>query len=162
MKQIFLDTFYLQALADPQDNAHQSAVMITAKLGTFRGVTSEMVLTELLNALCSRGQFLRQSAIRLTRDLRNDSNTLIIPQTSEQFAQAFDFYQRRLDKGYSLTDCASMAIMKQLEILEILSFDRHFQQARRISSFIERIRLIIEHLVLFVVPQETLHNPKTL
>ncbi len=82
MKQIFLDTFYLQALADPQDNAHQFAVTITAKLGNFRGVTSEIVLTELLNALCSRGQFLRQSAIRLTRDLRNDSNTIIC-QTSE-------------------------------------------------------------------------------
>ncbi len=128
MKQIFLDTFYLQALADPQDNAHNFAINITAKLGTFRGVTSEMVLTELLNALCSRGQFLRQSAIRLTRDLRNDSNTLIIPQTREQFAQAFDFYQRRLDKGYSLTDCASMEIMRQLEIFEILTFDKHFQQ----------------------------------
>ncbi|MDJ0599648.1 MAG: PIN domain-containing protein [Crocosphaera sp.] len=128
MKQIFLDTFYLQALADPQDNAHEFAVIITAKLGSFRGVTSEMVLTELLNALCSRGQFLRQSAIRLTRDLCNDSNTLIIPQTQEQFEQAFDFYQRRLDKGYSLTDCASMEIMRQLEIVEILTFDKHFQQ----------------------------------
>lgn len=128
MRQVFLDTFYLQALADTQDNAHEFAVMITAELETFRGVTSEMVLTELLNALCSRGQFLRQSAIRLTRDLRNDSNTPIIPQTSEQFEQAFNFYQRRLDKGYSLTDCASMAIMRQLKIVEILTFDRHFQQ----------------------------------
>ncbi|EAM53132.1 type II toxin-antitoxin system VapC family toxin [Crocosphaera watsonii WH 8501] len=128
MKQIFLDTFYLQALADTQDNAHNLAINITAKLGDFRGVTSEIVLTELLNALCSRGQFLRQSAIRLTRDLRNDSNTLIIPQTREQFEQAFDFYQRRLDKGYRLTDCASMEIMRQLEILEILTFDKHFQQ----------------------------------
>ncbi|MFM7711931.1 MAG: type II toxin-antitoxin system VapC family toxin, partial [Microcystis sp.] len=94
----------------------------------FRGVTSEMVLTELLNALCSRGEFLRKSAIRLTHDLRNDSKTIIIPQTSEQFEQAFDFYQRRLDKGYSLTDCASMQIMRQLEISEILTFDKHFQQ----------------------------------
>jgi hypothetical protein len=50
---------------------------MVARLGNFRSVTNEMVLTELLNALCSRGQFLRQSAIRLTRDLRNDENTLI-------------------------------------------------------------------------------------
>jgi predicted nucleic acid-binding protein len=71
---------------------------------------------------------LRKSAIRLTHDLRNDSKTIIIPQTSEQFQQAFDFYQRRLDKGYSLTDCASMQIMRQLEINEILTFDKHFQQ----------------------------------
>ena len=61
-------------------------------------------------------------------DLRNDSKTIIIPQTSEQFQQAFDFYKKRLDKGYSLTDCASMQIMRQLEIYEILTFDKHFQQ----------------------------------
>ena len=112
MRQIFLDTFYLQALADPRDNAHEFITLITTRLGNFRGVTSEMVLTELLNALCSRGQFLRQSAIRLTHKLCNHNNTLIIPQTTKQFEQAFDLYQRRLDKGYSLTDCASMQIMK--------------------------------------------------
>ena len=128
MRQIFLDTFYLQALANTEDNAHELAIIMTARLGNFRGVTSEMVLTELLNALCSRGEYLRKSAIRLTHDLRNDSKTIIIPQTSEQFEQAFDFYQRRLDKGYSLTDCASMEIMGQLEIKEILTFDNHFQQ----------------------------------
>jgi len=128
MRKIFLDTFYLKALADRGDNAHRLAISMVARLGNFRGVTSEMVLTELLNALCSRGEYLRKSAIRLTHRLRNDSKTIIIPQTSEQFQQAFDFYQRRLDKGYSLTDCASMQIMRQLEISEILTFDKHFQQ----------------------------------
>lgn len=71
MRQIFLDTFYLKALADKGDNAHGLAINMVARLGNFRGVTSEMVLTELLNALCSRGQFLRISAIRLTSRLRN-------------------------------------------------------------------------------------------
>jgi predicted nucleic acid-binding protein len=128
MRTIFLDTSYLQALADFGDNLNPLSTAMTGRLRNFRGVTSEMVLTELLNALCSRGEFLRKSAIRLTHDLRNDSKTIIIPQTSEQFQQAFDFYQRRLDKGYSLTDCASMQIMRQLEINEILTFDKHFQQ----------------------------------
>lgn len=128
MKQIFLDTFYLQALADESDNAHELAMTVTAKLGAFRGVTSEMVLTELLNALSGRGQYFRQAAIRLTKSLRNDNTIFIIPQTSEQFQMAFDLYQKRLDKGYSLTDCASMQIMRQLGIEEILTFDKHFQQ----------------------------------
>ena len=128
MRQIFLDTSYLQALADSRDNLHELAITMTARLGKFRGITSEMILTELLNALSGRGDYLRQSAINLINDLRNDSTIEIIPQTSEQFEQAFDFYQRRLDKGYSLTDCASMQIMKQLKIYEILTFDQHFQQ----------------------------------
>lgn len=128
MRQIFLDTAYLQALIDTGDNLHRLAITLTARLGKIQGVTSEMVLTELLNALSGRGNYLRQSAINLSLDLRNDGDTIIIPQTSEQFEQAFAFYQRRLDKGYSLTDCASMQIMKQLKINEILTFDRHFQQ----------------------------------
>ncbi len=128
MRQIFLDTSYLQALTDSGDNLDQLATIMTARLSNFRGVTSEMVLTELLNALCSRGEYLRKSAIRLTHRIRNDSNTIIIPQTSEQFEQAFALYQRRLDKGYSLTDCASMQIMRQLGFHEILTFDKQLQQ----------------------------------
>jgi hypothetical protein len=103
MRQIFLDTSYLQALVDFGDDLNPLAASMITKLGNFKSVTSEMVLTELLNALCSRGEYLRKSAIRLTRRLRSDENTLIIPQTSEQFEQAFNFYQRRLDKGALLT-----------------------------------------------------------
>lgn len=128
MRKIFLDTAYLQALIDSGDNLYELSQMMTAKLSKFQGITSEMVLTELLNALCSRGEYLRRSAIRLTQDLRSDRNIIIIPQTSEQFEQAFGFYQRRLDKGYSLTDCSSIQIMREQGINEILTFDKHFQQ----------------------------------
>ena len=128
MRKIFLDTAYLQTLIDSGYNLYQLSQMITPKLGKFQGITSEMVLTELLNAFCSRGEYLRRSAIRLTHDLRSYRNIIIIPQTSEQFEQAFGFYQRRLDKGYSLTDCSSMQIMREQEINEILTFDKHFQQ----------------------------------
>jgi predicted nucleic acid-binding protein len=38
------------------------------------------------------------------------------------------FYRQRRDKSYSLTDCASMLIMRQQNILDVLTFDRHFQQ----------------------------------
>ncbi len=128
MRRIFLDTSYLQALADPGDDLHELAETVTAKLGSFAAVTSEMVLTELLNALSGRGQHLRQTAIRITNDLREDSSIEVVPQTSEQFEIAFKMYQQRLDKGYSLTDCASMQIMRYMNIHDVLTFDRHFQQ----------------------------------
>lgn len=44
---------YLQALANPRDDLHKHAQIVTAKLGLFVAVTSEMGLTELLNALSS-------------------------------------------------------------------------------------------------------------
>jgi len=37
-------------------------------------------------------------------------------------------YEARLDKEYSLTDCISMAAMRQEGIIEILTRDGHFTQ----------------------------------
>lgn len=40
----------------------------------------------------------------------------------------FTLYQARLDKGYSLTDCISMQMMRQLAISKVLTHDKHFAQ----------------------------------
>jgi predicted nucleic acid-binding protein len=128
MKFIFLDTSYLQALANPGDDLHQRAIEVTETLGAFVPVTSEMVLTELLNALSSKGRYLRQIALEITTKLQNDSQVEIVLQTSELFKSAVEFYSQRLDKGYSLTDCASMLIMRQKGIQDILTYDKHFLQ----------------------------------
>ncbi|MEA5477512.1 hypothetical protein VB774_07745 [Pseudanabaena galeata UHCC 0370] len=42
--------------------------------------------------------------------------------------QAYQYYRQRPDKQYSLTDCASMVIMKEKGIDPVLPHARHFQQ----------------------------------
>lgn len=37
-------------------------------------------------------------------------------------------FKNRFDKGYSLTDCISMMTMKKLNIVEVLTHDKHFTQ----------------------------------
>jgi len=128
MRRIFLDTSYLIAITDPGDNLHQQALAVSERLGVYFAVTSEMVLTELLNYFSSRGAFFRRMALEITNDLGGDSNAEIVPQTSEQFKKALSFYQQRLDKEYSLTDCASMLIMQEQGIRDVLTYDKHFQQ----------------------------------
>lgn len=49
-------------------------------------------------------------------------------QTPELFDEAFELYRRRADKGYSLTDCMSMNICRDMDIAEVLTHDRHFAQ----------------------------------
>ena len=39
-----------------------------------------------------------------------------------------ELYANLLDKGYSLTDCVSMSVMKQMGIYEILTHDKNFAQ----------------------------------
>lgn len=53
---------------------------------------------------------------------------LVIEQTRVQFLKALELYESRLDKGYSLTDCISMNTCRELDIKEILTHDRHFEQ----------------------------------
>lgn len=125
---VFIDTSYLIAILEPTDDRHEKAKAVSMSLGDSQQVTSEMVLTELLNAFCTRGKFFRQMALNVVDDLRSDSNVEIIPQSSELFEQACQYYRQRQDKEYSLTDCASMVIMKEQVINQVLTHDRHFQQ----------------------------------
>ncbi len=37
-------------------------------------------------------------------------------------------YESRLDKGYSLTDCISMTVMRERNISDVLTHDNHFRQ----------------------------------
>ena len=44
------------------------------------------------------------------------------------FESGLALYKSRLDKGYSLTDCVSMVVMRQERIQEVLTHDKHFAQ----------------------------------
>jgi uncharacterized protein len=57
-----------------------------------------------------------------------DSNIEVILQTHSSFNQGLILYEKRLDKAYSLTDCISMQTMKQMNVEEILTHDKHFTQ----------------------------------
>jgi predicted nucleic acid-binding protein len=71
---------------------------------------------------------LRQAGLSIVDSLQQNKNVEIIPQTPQLFTEALVFYRQRKDKSYSLTDCASMLIMRQQNIRDVLTFDRHFQQ----------------------------------
>lgn len=129
MRVIFADTGYWVALLNPGDNLHQKAIHLEESLQPIHIVTSEMVLTEVLNDFSKRGDYLRDGATELIQALRLHPNTTIIPQTSQQFEQALKLYTQRKDKRRSHTDCVSFNIMEVDGILEALAYDQHFAQA---------------------------------
>ncbi|MEB3125058.1 MAG: PIN domain-containing protein [Synechococcales bacterium] len=129
MRFIFADTGYWVALLNPGDNLHQKAINLAQALQPAYIVTSEMVLTEVLNDFSKRGEYLRDVASELIRDLRSHPNTTIIPQSSQQFEKAFNLYTQRKDKQWSHTDCVSFNIMEENGIAEALAYDKHFAQA---------------------------------
>lgn len=128
MRVIFADTGYLFAIIFPRDGLHQKALEIPRSLGPHRLVTSELVLTEFLNLVAGGGQNIRDGAIGIVDRILSDPQIEIVPQSPDLFRQALALYRDRPDKAWSLTDCASFAIMDERGIAEALTYDRHFEQ----------------------------------
>ena len=43
--------------------------------------------------------------------------------------RGWDLYGGRRDKSWGMTDCTSMIVMQDRQIVQVLTADRHFEQA---------------------------------
>ena len=127
-REVFADTAYWIALVDPRQTLHSAAVQASRSLGRARVVTTDLVLVELLNHFCERGEYWRRTVISLVTTITDSVGVVVEPQTRELFDEALEHFKARPDKGYSLTDCASMVVMKRRGIMEALTSDAHFTQ----------------------------------
>lgn len=128
MRKVFADTFYWVALINLKDQWRERALEVSRKLTDVSIVTSDEVLTETLNYFAESGEFLRERAVKDVQAILLNQNVEIIFCQHERVLEAIEFYGKRLDKGYSLTDCISMLTMKSLDLQEILAHDNHFEQ----------------------------------
>jgi uncharacterized protein len=128
MKQVFADTFYWVALINPGDDWYVQVLNVSHSLGQVQIVTTDEVLTEALTFYAESGSHQRQRIVNFVDRIIKNPKIQVIQQTHESFLTGFSLYRKRLDKGYSLTDCISMQTMRQLGITEVLTHDKHFTQ----------------------------------
>ena len=126
MKPVFADTSFYIALVNPRDVHHPDAL---AYMRNHRGrvTTTDYVLIEVGNWLSHVGD--RPSFVALMRQLETDPELTVVPGSRDLFEQGYELYKARADKAWSLTDCISFVVMKQLGLSEALTADRHFGQA---------------------------------
>jgi predicted nucleic acid-binding protein len=113
MRRIFADTFYRIAVLSPRDQAHARVVALSRTLQPAQIITTDEVLTEFLNYFADRGDFQRRAAACMVERMRTDRAMRVIPQTRDGFLAGLRLYRARPDKGYSLTDCISMDLMRR-------------------------------------------------
>ncbi len=128
MNELFVDTLHLVALVNPKDQWHQKSVEIETATRNIDLITTEDILTEFLNFYAEHGEFMRMKVSAFVREILLDVRVKVIPRSETAFLEALDLYESRLDKGYSLTDCISMNVCRELGIMEILTHDHHFEQ----------------------------------
>ena len=129
MTDVFLDTSYFVALSNPRDQHHAAARHVFADLQhrRIRLVTTRGVILEIGNAM-SR-QRLRAKVIDFLASLETDESIEVVEISQDLFAAGVELFRDHADKEWSLTDCLSFVVMRDLGIAEALTFDHHFRQA---------------------------------
>lgn len=85
----------------------------------------------------TKGPLVRAAAVEMVQAITNNSQVTVISQSKRTFSRSLAFYKARPDKGYSLTDCGSMLLMRERRLSEALTTDRHFEQ----EGFIALLRI---------------------
>lgn len=128
MRRLFVDTFYLIALAHPRDQWRARVLTFSRLLVNYHLYTVDEVLAEFLTACSSSGAEVRRHAARTVRDALDNRQWTVIPQSRSSLLDALTLYEARPDKEYSLTDCIAMQTMRREGITEVLTNDHHFTQ----------------------------------
>lgn len=128
MKEIFADTSHFVAVLHPSDQLHEQAVSVEKSLIETRLITTDFVLVEVLNYFSEFQEYFKTRIARAVEIILSEAEIQIVECSREEFLNGFEFYNTRIDKGYSLTDCVSMNVMRERNINEILTNDEHFEQ----------------------------------
>ncbi len=129
MKMVFVDTAFWVATLDRTDQLHEAATRLGESLEDAFFITTDVVLLEVLNYFAKSGPYGRTTAADFVKSVMlNKEEVEVVYHGRALLVQGIDFYRNRADKGYSLTDCISMLVMRDRDMREVLTSDRHFRQ----------------------------------
>jgi predicted nucleic acid-binding protein len=90
-------------------------------------ITTQAVQLEVMNAMSP--VLLRGLAVQFWQASNSDPDLTVVPLDGDLLRRGADLYERRPDKGWSLTDCISFIVMQDRGITTALTGDHHFEQA---------------------------------
>ena len=76
MRTIYADAGYSIALLNADDNGYDRVIAASSQLGSFRILTSEIVIIEVLNYFAGYGRNFRAAAVSLVLDIYADPLTM--------------------------------------------------------------------------------------
>ena len=122
----FLDTSFTIALVNDKDQYHEKAQELSPLYMRDYLITTDAVLLEIGNALAKD---FKNEALSIIKTLRNSNKTAVAEINSELFEKGLEIYETHADKSWGLVDCISFVVMKERNITDALTCDRHFVQA---------------------------------
>lgn len=122
----FVDTLFVVGYTNKRDQYHEKALELAALYNRKPVLTTDAILLEIGNTLSGR---FRQQAIQTIEDFFESDEVEIIRLDETLFSKAFELYKNHTDKSWGLVDCVSFVVMREHDITDALTCDKHFVQA---------------------------------
>lgn len=123
---IFIDTLFVVALVNSNDQYHKKASLLADKYEGSPLLVTDVILLEIGNGLARN---YRRQAVEVIEQFLASDEVEVVYLTPELFERGFTLYKTHEDKEWSLTDCISFEVMREKGISSALTFDQHFVQA---------------------------------
>lgn len=122
---LLADSSALLALYLADDRHHRAAIDFLRATPRARFVLSEMILGEVATRLAARAGALR--GVEVARALLASRRYEVLFVDRELLTDATAIMEKFSDKRLSLTDCASMALMRRIGLQTAFTFDADFR-----------------------------------
>ena len=126
MADVFVDTSFVVALVNRNDQYHKLALDLADRFTGQGLVTTDAILLEIGNAL---SRHFKRESVEIIEHFLTSDDVKVIHLHPPLFRKAFDLYKSHSDKLWGLIDCVSFVVMKEIGITDALSADKHFEQA---------------------------------
>ena len=122
---MLLDTSGLLAYHSQRESEHEDARNFLNQASNK--TTHSYVLAELI-ALATARKYLRPPILAFVKALLAHPRIEVVWVTQDLNAAALSLLEARPDKGHSLADAVSFVLMRERNVTEALSTDRHYDQ----------------------------------
>ncbi|MGI8641779.1 MAG: type II toxin-antitoxin system VapC family toxin [Pyrinomonadaceae bacterium] len=126
MNKTFIDTSFSIAPVSEKDEDHARAIELSLFYEDFPMLTTNCILLEIGNSLTRN--FRQETVVAIDNFLLSEEIE-VVSLNQNLFDKAFALYQTHKDKTWGLVDCVSFTVMRENNITNALTNDKHFQQA---------------------------------
>jgi predicted nucleic acid-binding protein len=127
---IFVDTSAWYAIEVEDDLNHKAAHNFLTEIASGKfgiAITTDYVIDETLTLLRTRRDL--ASALSFIAKVTKSKSIRVFWINEDLFQKTLEVFKKSNGKTWSFTDCTSFALMRELNIKEAFSFDKHFNQA---------------------------------